>query len=514
MRWTSGALPLHPLLFASYAVLFLYAENIHLVRLVEALAPLGWSLAGALLLLVLFSVLFRSVGRGALAASGVVVWFFGYGHIAGSVGDDVAASTAFVVWLAFVGAVTALAVFLQPQMPPLTMGVNVISAVLVVMALSTIVPFQLQQPLRASQDPERSGLMPTRTTQRDIYYLVFDRYGSDNALASGFGITDNDLPEWLAERGFQVAPGAYANYVRTTLSLASVLNLDYLDDVVAAEGPSSRDYEPLREMLNEHLVGRFLREQGYRYYHVGSWWGDTRSASIADANSSFNTTTEFETVLHGTTAMPALVEAMPGEEQPMPVGDQTHVTAARFQFREIPRVIGEPGPKFVMAHVLLPHDPYTFDAEGRYVPRSARQGVPIEDQFRAQLEYTNSEIKRIVERLLDQAESERPIIILQADEGPYPNRYHFDRSFDWAQATEAELQTKFGILNAFYVPAEAGAPAEPEPYPTMSSVNTFRLVLGRYFGLDLPLLADRVYTSRSETQPYDMTEVTDRLGWP
>jgi len=46
-----------------------------------------------------------------------------------------------------------------------------------------------------------------------------------------------------------------------------------------------------------------------------------------------------------------------------------------------------------------------------------------------------------------------PIIVLQADEGPYPERYLAgDRTFRWAQATDAELKEKMGILNAYYLP--------------------------------------------------------------
>jgi hypothetical protein len=44
----------------------------------------------------------------------------------------------------------------------------------------------------------------------------------------------------------------------------------------------------------------------------------------------------------------------------------------------------------------------------------------------------------------------------------------------------------------------------------MSSVNTFRMLLDRYWGADLPLLEDRAWVSK-KAKPYDMTEITDRL---
>ena len=42
-------------------------------------------------------------------------------------------------------------------------------------------------------------------------------------------------------------------------------------------------------------------------------------------------------------------------------------------------------------------------------------------------------------------------------------------------------------------------------------MNTFRLILARYFGADLALLPDRAYVFRSNQRPYEFHDVTDRL---
>jgi hypothetical protein len=86
-------------------------------------------------------------------------------------------------------------------------------------------------------------------------------------------------------------------------------------------------------------------------------------------------------------------------------------------------------------------------------------------------------------------------------------------TFDWGTATTTELETKYGILDAFYLPGDA-PPGAPAPYPTMSSWNTFRVVLPRYFDADLPLLPDWTFTSAAWKRPYDLTDVTDRLPPP
>jgi hypothetical protein len=514
MRLSLDRLAVHPVLFGAYFVLFLYAQNLELVRPAEVVGPLAWAVAGSTATLLAAAAVLRSWTRGALVASVLVVSFMAFGHLAELAGDAAPESIQIAFWGLLLALAVALAVYRRTPIRAITGGLNLVALVLLVFALSAILPHNLQPATRANGDEVTpTGLTPARTTQRDIYYLVYDRYGSASSIEAAFGIEDNDLYDWLAERGFAVAPRSHANYSRTTLSLASVLNMDYLDDLAERVGPDTTDPAPLYAMLQDHLVGRFVREQGYRYIHIGSWFNPTRQARFADEVMNVETTTEFEAVLYETTAMPLLLEHFGPEEEAMTPADQAHVDNSLFQIRALERVQGDPGPKFVYAHVLLPHEPYVFDVDGRYISPAERADDPESVQFRRQLEFTNRHIKDFVGGLLRVPPEQQPIIIVQADEGPYPARYQADwDNFDWAEATPAELEAKFGILNAFYLPPESGQPAElPEPYPTMTSVNTFRLVLGRYFGLDLPYLEDRAYTSRSPRYMYDLTEVTHRL---
>jgi len=131
-----------------------------------------------------------------------------------------------------------------------------------------------------------------------------------------------------------------------------------------------------------------------------------------------------------------------------------------------------------------------------------------QEGYAQQLAYLQARINGLVDRLLARPEADRPIIVLQADEGPYPLAYARDTiGYDWATATSDELEIKFGILDAMYLPG-TGSPDLP---PAMSSVNTFRLIFDRYFGAGLPLLPDRSFTSAGKFRPYDLTDVTDRL---
>jgi hypothetical protein len=501
--------PFHPLLLAAYPVLFLFAQNLTEVGLDETYQPILRAAAVAIGITLLAGLVLRDFRRGALIASAVVVIWFAYGYIAdlarplGPSRDVLLGACA-----VFLVLVALLAWRLRPsRIAALTTAVNVVALLLVALTLIEIVPHQLSRGVIAA-GPTTTGRPAAAPGSRDIWFLVFDRYGSEPAMADAAGV-DNDLPEWLEAQGFTVARDARANYGRTSLSLAATLNMTLLDDIVATMGTQTDDATPINEMLQDHRVGRYLQERGYRYVHIGSWWAPTKTNRIADENPVLSSQTDFGTLLDDTTLSPTIDELL-GATAP-PKHHLLHRAAALFDWNELDRVSAEPGPKFVFGHILLPHEPYVFKANGEYSELSEEDSRFSAAGQAAQLSYTNDRIRGLVTKLLGVPEAERPIVIIAADEGPYPERYNRNQmGFDWSQATDEELATKFGVLQAMYLPGD-GPPDAPAPYPDMTVVNTFPIVFGRYFGERIPLFPDRSFTSRVWARPYDLTDVTDRL---
>jgi len=77
-------------------------------------------------------------------------------------------------------------------------------------------------------------------------------------------------------------------------------------------------------------------------------------------------------------------------------------------------------PTFVFAHVLLPHHPYVFDADGSFLTIEELDRFDALERYVNQVRYANDEIYRIVDELLDVPADEQPIILVQSDEGPPP----------------------------------------------------------------------------------------------
>jgi hypothetical protein len=382
-----------------------------------------------------------------------------------------------------------------------------IAGLLVIVTLVLIVPFEVQAlTSRAAVEPPSVASATTTAPKRDVYWIVFDRYGSDRSLKLAYDV-DNDLTPWLEAQGFDVLEDSHANYIRTILSLSTTVQMSPLDEIARQQGPASRDLTAVVDAYQDPPVARQFKALGYRYYHVGTFFDPTRSDAGADVNLNVSTDRlDFIEALFDASAGPAIARRL---GLPELGARERQFTYSTYGLDAIEGLRDEPGPKFVMGHVLVPHPPMVFDRDGSFMDDSDIKGVPWIDRYRRQLDFTNRRIREIVGGLLALPEDQRPIIILQADEGPYPASYGPLRqsTTDWAPtASGDDLEIKYGILNAWYVPGgDLGLD------PSMTAINTFPALFSRYFGLDYDLLPDRVYSSHDWSHPYDLTDITDRL---
>ncbi len=503
---------LHPIVFAAYAVLFLWSQNLGETAAPPVLISLVVVVAAAALLTAVASLLFRDRRRGALVAAPIVVGLLMYGHGADLVAElHIPGIVQQAAWAALVALAVVAAVKLDDRrVATIDIVLLRVAAILVAVSLAFIVPFIVTSPAGGASIGHTDPVTDTTTApKRDVYWLVFDRYGSDRALELQYGV-DNDLTPWLREQGFTVLPDSHANYIRTVMSMSSTLQMSHLDGLAQAQGPASQDVAALNALLQDPLVARQFKSLGYRYFHIGSWWDPTRTDVGADVDltvSSLPGTSDFADVLYDGSALPAIAKRLGISPQSR---RERHFTYNEEGLESLASVRHEPGPKFVLAHILLPHPPFVFDRDGSFINDEAAAAMTNEELHNRQLDYTNARIREIVTGLLSLPERERPIIIFQADEGPWPPSYSAERrsSSDWAAgATEQELEQKYGIMNAWYLPGGEDLGL----YPTMTAINTFPMLFSRYFGIEYPTLPDRVYSSHDWFHPYDLTDITDRL---
>jgi len=371
-------------------------------------------------------------------------------------------------------------------------------------ALGALVCFQLASIAVSLSSTPRWYLPPVRSSEGiapsapDIFYVVLDGYAREDVLSAIYSYDNTEFLEFLKTRGFFVSKGSHSNYHLTTLSVASSLNMVYLDTLAEKMGTDSEDYRPLILAIQESRVVSFLRKEGYRFIAFPTGFHSTDVGAAADEYVSSGSLSDFHNLLLIRTPL-----AVPAGWGLFLDPYEDHRRRILFTLEKVPSV-GGVGPVFVLAHVFAPHPPFVFaedgslvrppgpysTADGNFFPGSKQEYI---DGYRGQIHYLNSQLTQMVDRMI--RTRNRPfVLVLQSDHGPR-STLHF------SSLEDTDTQECFPILCAVY--ASESAPAF---YDGMTPVNVFRLVLDKYFGTDLGVLEDEMYFP-NVSRPYDYVRV-------
>lgn len=335
----------------------------------------------------------------------------------------------------------------------------------------------------------------------DIYHFVFDRYGSAETLRHRYGI-EEDIGAFLKERGFHVAQESHSNYLRTGHSLASTFHMDYLDALAGDPRIPSDSWHPILQMLDDHRAGRFLKARGYRMIQFGSWWVGTFDSAIADENHPYGFS-EFAMLYLRRTMLRPIFHALPDTALTMRLDwDNGQCQRVPRQIERIKAIGRQEEPVYVFAHILVPHGPYIFESDGGCLTPEEAIERGSERGYASQIAYANRIIEDVVTSLQAPGRP-APIILIQADEGPFPQR---DAQVPWQDALPEELRIKTGILHALYFPNRDYGQLSPQTTP----VNLYRIVFNAHFGTSFDLLSDRVFAFPNDVTLYEFYDVTER----
>lgn len=499
-RW-----PLHPFLLGVSPVLALLAQNLTQVKLlVGGRAVLAALLLAGLLLGITRGVL-KDRDRAAAITSLMLVLFFSYGHVYNALKQTEVAGILIgrhrvlgPLW------VLALALGLWWIMRRMKAAqtthetLNVVALAAFLIPLTQIVFFEARSLVRnmvPAQAVNLSSLLqvPEGQTPPDIYYIILDAYARSDVLQEDFDFDNTPFLNRLAEMGFYVAPCSLSNYAQTELSLTSSLNFNYLDTLGDHFVPENDDRSDLWPLIRENAVRRTLKGLGYSdvAFETGYYWTQVEGAdfylssstSALDALEMVEGTNSFEVLLVSTTAARFLTDAanvLPGffgEAVQYPY--QRHRERVLYDFNKLRSVpLSIAGPKFVFAHIVTPHEPFVFGPHGEQITlEEPLDAVQYARAYRDQVTFVNSQVVQVVKAILTTSPTP-PIIVIQADHGS-PRISH---------------QGRMAILNAYYLPGGG----DQLLYPSITPVNTFRVIFNHYFGGDFKLLEDRSYFSSYE----------------
>ena len=528
---------IHPLFFAVYPAAALLANNLGQIDPVEAVRSVLVVVAGAAALVVLLRLAVRDWPRAALITSMALLVFFSYGHVYGllksvSVGGVILGRHRYLVPLALAGMAAWSWWAVRRVRETGTVGTlfNVAGAAALLFPAFSIGAYYLVAP-RAAARPDLAAASPASQAQAgtpssgaqpDIYYIILDGYGREEVLQDLYNCDNLGFLASLEQQGFYIAGGGRSNYLMTVLSLASSLNLQYLDDVAAVMGTGSDDQRPLADMVRHSTLRGFLAERGYRMVAFESGWpltevadADVYLTSDSAARSSFyllGPPNEFEILLLRSTIIRSVLDKAQASvrtvDSPLEAPFGRHRSRILFVTDTLADIPGWQGDYFVFVHLVIPHPPFVFGPNGEPILHdreyslsdgSAFEGTRAEyiAGYCGQVNYLDTLIDRVVKRLIEGSETP-PVIILQGDHGPRA-------SMDWHDPGRTNMREAFGILNAYYFMGMR----DPPLYPSVTPVNTFLILLDLQFGQSYGLLPDESYYTESD-RPYDFLRMTDR----
>ena len=475
-------LPIHPFLFAVYPILALLAFNISEVDLSSAYRPLVLSILVAGLLISIFYFIYRDWKRAALISTVVLILFFSYGHLylllkGVEVGEFYLFRhrTLVPIWILLAALAVWWASRHSTNISSITFTLNIVGLFLLIFPTIQLVSFFVQSETSQATAEKNTAVLNLKVNGQppDIYYIILDGYGRSDILKNEYGYDNSEFLNSLKSLGFFVADCAQSNYAQTQISLASSLNFNYLDALSNRFVPGSVDRTGLDALIHHSLVRQSLEKAGYKTVAFATGFLATE---LSDADyflgprRSIGELSEFESLLMETT-FARLIQDSNGFGMATS-GSELYRERTLFTLDKLDKLSYIKGPKFVFAHLVIPHPPYVFGPTGGPVAPAdvgttkSQQGA---GHYRDQAFYISSRMKEIVPKIIANS-TMPPIIVIQGDHGP---------------TVASRPRSRMSNLNVYFLPD-----ASKSLYASITPVNTFRVIFNNYFGQNLPLLKD------------------------
>lgn len=286
-----------PFLFALFPVVSLYEANVREIGASVIIIPAAVVVAFTAVVFVLSAYALGNLYQASLSISLLIFLVFSYGPARAAL--RLSETAALIAWT-IVYLLLLFLIIRARELARVTMIVQAVALTLIIVPLTGIAVFHLQEKVTPSQVLAASaGITAAEQTaeQPDIYYLIFDRHARNDTLASIYDHDNSPFTEFLKAQGFDVAEQSNSNYLVTGPSLAASLNLNYLDDLVQTYGADHSDWQPLYQRINDNHVASFLQQRGYTFINMGSWWDATQNNSHADININLKAPSNFSLVL-------------------------------------------------------------------------------------------------------------------------------------------------------------------------------------------------------------------------
>ena len=291
------------------------------------------------------------------------------------------------------------------------------------------------------------------------------------------------------------------------------MNMNYINFLADELGEDSRSYDPLLGkdfgLYADNQVIKNFKSMGYKVAKIGSVPMYLHEIPLADLSLCYKSIHLMDNRLFDTVARTSMIGYFI-ERWSEDLQRQIIICA----FEELPKISSYyEEPVFVWSHIMLPHFPLIFGADGEsvtpgesllvmnnpHVFEGTDSSWNIKQQFLQQLQFANKKSMELVDKILEN--EKQSIIIIQSDHGSA-----FDVNLH--DPTDDDVHQRLSNINAIYFPDE-----KPREIlmNDQTNVNTFRIVFNSYFGSDYDILEDKIYWNLSYKKPFLFKDVTSIL---
>jgi hypothetical protein len=481
--WYNAILLIYPFLLAYYPIFALRNHNIVYVDLPTILRSLllvtvGTSIIGAVAYLFV-----RNLEKSSIIVSLIIILFLSYGHIYNQLENSVGSAIRhrYLVGAGILILILVTILILKNDRVARVLSQFLASASIVLIAMvlyeSAQYDFGVYRAIAAVARGEASDTSYQSAEELpDFYLIILDGHTRSDVLKERFDYDNMSFVQQLNEMGFYVASCSQSNYASTKLSLVSAMYADYIrnfveDGMILPPLDSSPVNKTLKSLgyktiaFENRARGQFDLKEDIHLSRNQMAFGEI------DLRGGIN---EFEKMMVETSFLRFVVdtELIPGFDQnSLDDWEQwEHYYQTHYILSELEKMPETPGPKFVYAHIMVPHSPFIFAPDGTYLHNTN----PIEG-YRSNVEFIDNKLPSILQTIIEKSDPS-PIIVVMGDHGPSTRK-------------TITKEMRMATLNAYLVNDVAKA----QLYPSITPINAFRIILNSHYGGNFPLLDDISY---------------------
>ena len=486
----------HPILFSFLPILFLFQYNIHEVPIIDIFVPLGICVIPALLIWIPVKFL-TDYKKSALITSSLILLFVVYTNFRNILLDQedlifqiFGKNSILGVIFLVIGIIIIVIILKNKITKNFNRPLNIMAITIVGFLIFNIASYYVANPVdyTVSDYSELDIPIFKVDTKPDIYLFILDEFAGKKTLQADFNHDLTHFENKLSERGFVNPLHSYSNYPNTVLSMPSFMNMIYLDFLRDELGEDSNDVHLPNHMRQYNTVMKTLKANDYNITTFYGGMGVVSDVRLVD-----------EYLCKFSAVNPDLRDNFVYTYMPFTYFNEILLNEHQFEKLEcifdaiINNKYQQDTPKFVYAHLRLPHWHYIYDENG---DRVFNKTDGDKDAFLAQSKFTEKKMIELVDAI--QSRSPDSIIMIVSDHG-------FRGDIDWENPTRMDHIRGFNIISSFYFPGHSDKiPAD------MTLVNVFRILFNSYFNTDYEVLENR-YIWYSYPFPYVFTEIDDNF---